>query len=64
MEEGLVCGHGFAVAASLIVADAQIQNSSKPEESAAQKVYSKDSPRAVREYLGVLDDAAFGAACE
>jgi hypothetical protein len=44
----LVGGEGFAVDASLIVADANKQRSS----------------RAVKEYLATLDDAAFGAASE
>ncbi len=64
MSEGLVGGQGFAVDASLIVADVQKQNSSNPDEWAAQEVNAKDAPRAVREYLDVLDDAAFGAASE
>ena len=64
MEEGLVGGHGFAVDASLITADVQKQNSSNPEDWAAREAAPNDAPRAVREYLDVLDDEAFGAASE
>ena len=49
---GLVGGEGFAVDASLIVADA---NKQRDPETAS---------RAVKEYLATLDDAAFGAASE
>ena len=55
MAEGLVGGEGFAVDASLIVADVQRQRGvAKPEEL-------PQTGRAVAEYLAVLDDAAFGA---
>ena len=63
-QEGLVGGQGFAVDASLISADVQKQNSSNPEDWAAQEVDPNAAPRAVREYLDVLDDEAFGAASE
>ena len=49
---GLVGGEGFAVDASLIVADANKQRSIPGSECA------------VKEYLASLDDAAFGAASE
>ena len=62
--EGLVGGHGFAVDASLISADVQKQNSSNPEDWEERAVTPEDAPRAVREYLDALDDAAFGAASE
>jgi IS5 family transposase len=62
MKEGLVGGQGFAVDASLISADVQKQNSSNPEDWAAREAAPNDAPRAVREYLDVLDDKAFGAA--
>ncbi len=62
MEEGLVGGQGFAVDASLIVADVQKQNSSSPEEWQDREIDPDIAPRAVREYLDTLDDAAFGAA--
>jgi len=58
---GLVGGEGFAVDASLIVADANKQR------SIPGKDWDKDrdpatASRAVKEYLTTLDDAAFGAA--
>ncbi len=62
MEEGLVSGQGFAVDASLIVADVQKQNSSNPEDWKAREIDPDQAPRAVREYLDTLDDEAFGAA--
>ena len=64
MQEGLVGGQGFAVDASLISADVQKQNSSNPEDWAVRETDPNDAPRAVREYLDVLDDEAFGAASE
>ena len=59
MAEGLVGGEGFAVDASLIKADANRQRS-----AAGRGVDCRPRRRAgaVREYLAVLDDAAFGAA--
>ncbi len=56
--EGLVGGEGFAVDASLIKADANRQSGIHD----AEGLDPVRSRRAVREYLGVLDDAAFGAA--
>lgn len=60
---GLVSGEGFAVDASLIVADANKQRSIPGAEwkktSAGETV-----SRAMKEYLATLDDAAFGAASE
>src|SRR6202012_5287073 len=58
MAEGLVGGEGFAVDASMIKADA---NRQRPP-PAAEDLASPTASRAVREYLAVLDDAAFGAA--
>jgi transposase len=55
MAEGLVGGEGFAVDASLIRADANRQRGHT-------KLPLDASSRAVREYLEVLDDAAFGGA--
>ena len=60
MAEGLVGGDGFAVDASLIKADASRQSG---VEGAAGLAAGGDEPRG-REYLAVLDDAAFGAATE
>jgi transposase len=55
LAEGLVGGEGFAVDGSLIRADANRQRG-HPE------LPPDASSRAVREYLEVLDDAAFGSA--
>jgi transposase len=60
---GLVGGQGFAVDASLIVADANKQRSIPGKE------WDKDrdpqtASRAVNEYLATLDDAAFDAASD
>jgi transposase len=58
MAEGLVGGEGFAVDASLIRADVHRQRSVPGEEGLPPEA----AGRAVREYLEVLDDAAFGGA--
>src|SRR5262245_46359492 len=60
---GLIGGKGFAVDASLIVADANKQR------SIAGKDWDRNrdpetASRAVKEYLASLDDAAFGAASD
>ncbi|MFW8596488.1 IS1182 family transposase [Cribrihabitans neustonicus] len=62
IEEGLASGQRFAADASLIQADANRQNSSPKADWAPEKITPEDAPRAVREYLATLDDAAFGAA--
>ena len=64
MAEGLVGGERFAVDASLIQADANRQNSTPRDEWNPDAIDPDAAPRAVREYLEVLDDAAFGAASE
>ncbi|MDV7146028.1 IS1182 family transposase [Tropicimonas sp. TH_r6] len=64
IQEGLVSGQRLAVDASLIEADANKQNSTPKEDWDAQSIDPADAPRAVREYLEVLDDEAFGAASE
>ena len=56
--EGLVGGEGFAVDASLIKADANRQKGVEGTGGLPPENVS----RAAREYLAVLDDAAFGAA--
>jgi transposase len=56
--EGLVGGEGFAVDASMIKADANRQNSTPGDEWEPPN----DPEHAVREYLSVLDEAAFGGA--
>src|SRR5436853_3685233 len=60
---GLVGGEGFAVDASLIVADANKQRSIPGAQWNKERA-AKDASRAVREYLATLDDAAFGTASE
>ena len=58
LASGLVGGEGFAVDASLIRADVHRQRSVPGDEGLPPEVVG----RAVREYLDVLDDAAFGGA--
>src|SRR5436190_18602754 len=58
---GLVGGEGFAVDASLIVADANKQRST-PGSEWSKELAAQAASRAVKEYLATLDDAAFGAA--
>jgi hypothetical protein len=60
---GLVGGQGFAVDASLIVADANKQRSI-PGSEWTQRRAAASASRAMREYLASLDDGAFGAASE
>jgi transposase len=60
---GLVGGEGFAVDASLIVADANKQRSIPGTEWDKDRDLQTAS-RAVKEYLATLDDAAFGAASD
>src|SRR5216117_3163484 len=60
---GLVGGEGFAVDASLIVADANKQRSI-PGSEWPKACDPKTTSRAVKEYLATLDDAAFGTASE
>ena len=64
IEEGLVSGQRMAVDAILIEADANRQNSTPKEDWDASTIDAADVPRAVREYLDTLDEAAFGAASE
>ena len=60
IEERLVGGEGFAVDASLIKADANRQKGIEGDKGLPPNA----AGRAIDEYLGVLDDAAFGAATE
>src|SRR5499427_7360883 len=60
---GLVGGEGFAVDASLIVADANKQRSIPGSDWGKTRDPAAAS-RAVKEYLATLDDAAFGAASD
>jgi transposase len=59
----LVGGEGFAVDASLIVADANKQRSI-PGKDWDKNRDAETASRAVKEYLATLDDAAFGAASD
>jgi hypothetical protein len=61
IEAGLVGGEGFAVDASLIVADANKQRSI-PGSQWSKELDAQEVSRATKEYLATLDDAAFGAA--
>jgi transposase len=63
MAEGLVGGQGFAVDASLIEADANKQRSVPGHEWRIEDIPAR-ATQAVRDYLGTLDDAAFGAASD
>jgi transposase len=60
---GLVGGEGFAVDASLIVADANKQRSIPGSEWNKARD-PQGASRAMKEYLATLDDAAFGGASE
>jgi transposase len=60
---GLVGGEGFAVDASLIVADANKQRST-PGSQWNKELDPQAVGRATKEYLARLDDAAFGAASD
>jgi transposase len=60
---GLVSGEGFAVDASLIVADANKQRSIPGPEWKKRRA-GEAASRATKEYLATLDDAVFGAASE
>ncbi|QRM35185.1 hypothetical protein JO965_40080 (plasmid) [Microvirga sp. VF16] len=63
LDERLAGGEGFAVDASLIQADANKQRSLAGSDWTALD-HPQDAPRAVREYLATLDEAAWGAATE
>ena len=60
----MVGGDVFAADASMIRADANKQNSTPNEDWGPTALDPDTVPRAVREYLDVLDDAAFSAASE
>ena len=62
--DGLVSGQHFAADASLIEADANKQNSTAKEDWDTSAITPQYAPHALREYIDVLDDAAFGAASE
>ena len=60
---GLVGGEGFAVDASLIIADTNKQRSI-PGPQWSKELDTQAVSRATKEYLATLDNAAFGAASE
>src|SRR5262249_22721821 len=60
---GLVGGEGFAVDASLIVADANKQRST-PGSQWNRELDAQAVSRATKDYLATLDDAAFRAASD
>ena len=62
IEAGLASGQRYAADASIIAADANRQNSTAKADWDPAAIDGDDAPRAVREYLDTLDDAAFGAA--
>ena len=62
IQEGLVSGQRMAVDASLIEADANKQFSASKEEWDVGRINKDAAPRAEKEYLETLDEAAFGAA--
>ena len=64
MAEGLVGGETFATDASMIQADANKQYSAPKADWETVQIDPAVVPRAVREYLETLDDAAFGAASD
>jgi hypothetical protein len=63
IKAGLVGREGFAVDASLIVADANKQRST-PGPRWNKELDAEAVSRAAKEYLGTLDDASFGAASD
>lgn len=62
LEAGLASGQRYAADASIIAADANRQKSSPKADWNPEAINPDDAPRAVREYLDTVDDAAFGAA--
>lgn len=62
--EGLASGQRMAVDASLIEADANTQFSASKDEWDTGRIDVEAAPRAVKEYLDTLDEAAFGAASD
>ena len=60
--EGLASGQRLAADASIIQADTNRQNSTPKSDWHPDRIDPEHAPRAVREYLSTLDDAAFGAA--
>ena len=61
-DAGLASGQRYAADASIIAADANRQQSTPKVDWDPEAIDPNVAPRAVREYLETLDDAAFGAA--
>lgn len=62
IKAGLASGKRYAADASIIAADANRQNSTPKVDWSPDALDPSEAPRAVREYIETLDDAAFGAA--
>ena len=62
--DGLVSGQRLPADVSLIEADANKQNATPKENWNRSAIDPNKAPRAVKEYLDVLDDAALGAVSE
>ena len=62
VDAGLASGQRYAADASIIAADANRQQSTPKVDWDPEAIDPNEAPRAVREYLETLDDAAFGAA--
>ena len=62
IEAGLASGQRYAADASIIAADANRQKFTPKADWKPEAIDPNEAPRAVREYLDTLDDAAFGAA--
>jgi len=62
IDVGLASGQRYAADASIIAADANRQKSTPKADWSPDAIDPNEAPRAVREYLETLDDAAFGAA--
>lgn len=62
IDAGLASGQRYAADASIIAADANRQQSTPKVDWDPEAIDPNEAPRAVREYLETLDDAAFGAA--
>ncbi len=62
IEAGLASGQRYAADASIIAADSNRQQSTPKADWNPEAINPEEAPRAVREYLETLDDAAFGAA--
>jgi len=62
IDAGLASGQRYAADASIIAAYANRQKSTPKADWNPEAIDPNEAPRAVREYLETLDDAAFGAA--